>query len=664
MQENLQNEELENKGTQPEENTENATQPETPAAENAATSHISDEDVLDVVFESEPVTAEETHGEPGDDGEEKEEHKEEEEEFFAEDMDMETLHAKFNEWTESGQILKSRKNFKKIRERFQHLWDEQRTQANEKYLADGGEKDYFEFKPEASVQKFKSELDEINSRFNELKIKKEKELQDNYLKKQDIIHELTRLIENEPDISKANETFRELQERWKAIGPVVGAKANDLNQSYRFRSQQFYQSLQIHKDLFKIELSKNLENKERIAKGVESLLKMSSINKALEFLHDYHKQWRETGPVPRAKNEELWQRFKAASDAVYRRRDEHLAKLNEERNKNLEAKTALCEEMETIAAVEYPSIKEFREADKKVVELDKRWRATGRVPKEFNDSIWERFRAARKVFNGKRNALFHQKDGEYKKNLEDKTRLCEKAEALQSSTDWKNTTRAFLNLQDDWKKTGPVSRDVSEKIWQRFRAAADHFFNAKDAHFKAIPEQEAKNLEAKRAVIAKIGEYEHTPEVTESFTAMTAFRKEYNAIGHVPIKEKGTVDKELDEAVKAYFAKINIDPSEKGKIEFKGKLESFASAPDGLDQIRKERSSIRMRIEKLQEEVNQLETNIRFFGNSKNAAEVTKPYQEKVDKAKAEIKSLDDKMHQLKTAARKIEEAAKNKEAE
>lgn len=661
MQENLLNEELENNGTQPTAQAagESTEKPEAP--EPAAAPAISDEDVLDVVFESEPIVAEE-HVDAAHDEDGVEKDGKEEEEFFADDLDMESLRAKFFEWVESGEILNSRQNFRKIRDRFQILWDDLRNHAFEAYMAEGGEKDHFEFRAEAEVETFKAKLEEINTRFNELKRRKEQEFQENFLKKQDIIHELTRLIENEPDISKANDVFRELQERWKAIGPVVSQKANDLNQSYRFRSQQFYQSLQIHKELFKIELGKNLQNKERIVKGVESLLKMSSINKALEFLHDYHKQWRETGPVPRAKNDELWQRFKSASDSVYRRRDEHVNRLNEERQKNLETKTGLCEEMETIAAGNYPTLKDFRDADKQVAELDKRWRATGRVPKEFNDSIWERFREARKQFNGKRSPLVQQKEGEFKKNLDDKTRLCERAEALKESTDWKNTTRAFLGLQDEWKKTGPVSRDMSDKIWQRFRAAADHFFNSKDAFFKAIPDREAQNLETKRAVIQKINAYEHPGDVAASFAAMAEFRKEWNAAGFVPIKEKGAVEKEYDEAVKAYFAKINLDPSEKNKIEFKGKLDSFASAPDGLDQIRKERSGIRIRIEKLQEEVNQLETNIRFFGNSKNAAEVTKPYQQKVDRAKAEIKELEEKQIQLRRAAKQIEEAGKKTE--
>jgi hypothetical protein len=443
------------------------------------------------------------------------------------------------------------------------------------------------------------------------------------------------------------------------VGPVPPLQFEDLNQSYRLRLNQFYQSLQIHKELFRMELTKNLEQKERIVKGVESLLKMASINKALEFLHDFHKQWRETGPVPRAKNEELWQRFKEATAAVYRRRDEHVERLNEERRKNLETKTALCEEMEQIAAAEYPNIRDIREADKKISELDKRWRATGRVPKEFNDSIWERFRKARKEYGAKRSALMSEADAEFKKNLDAKTALCEKAEALSESSDWKNTTKVFLQLQEDWKKTGPVSREMSDKIWKRFRAAADKFFTRKEEHFKAIPDQEAANLAAKREIIKRMGEYAHTENLEESFAAMDAFRKEFFSAGNVPFKEKATVEKEFDEAVKAFFAKINIDPAERTRIEFRNKIAAILESPDGAEQLRKERSFIRNRMEKLQEEVNQLENNIRFFGNSKNAEALIKPYQDKIDKAKAEIKDLEDKQIQLKKVAKQLEDAAK-----
>lgn len=650
MQENFPSEEFHSEELKQE--TRDEVQPSVPKEKQAA---ISDEDLSDVVFGQEaeelPVNAAES--------EEKEEEKEDEDEFYPEEMSLEGLSEAFLQRLESGTIFTSQKNFKKIKDRFNFLTDELKNKARETYLSEGGEADYFEFKVPAEVNTLRKKIDETAQKFKEFKQKKERELAENVLKKQDIIQELTQLIENESDIAKANETFRQLQERWKLTGPVPQLTFNDLNQSYRLRLQQFYQSLQIHKELFRIELSKNLEQKERIAKGVESLLKMPSINKALEFLHEYHKQWRETGPVPRAKNEALWQRFKAASDAVYRRREEHVSRLNEERKKNLEAKTVLCEEMEMLAARTFNQLSDFRETDKKITELDKRWRATGRVPKELNDSIWARFREARKEYNAKRAPLMAEAEAHFQKNLEAKTRLCEKAEALAESTDWKNTTRAFVRLQEDWKNTGPVSRDMNDKIWKRFRAAADSFFAKKEAFFQSLPDVEAANLSAKREIISQMGNFAHTDQIEDSFAAMDSFRKEFFAAGHVAFKEKSGIEKEFDEAVKSFFGKINIDPAERTRIEFRNKTAAMLDSPDGEEQLRKERTGIRNRLEKLREEVNQLENNIRFFGNSKNAEALVKPYLEKIERAKNEIKDLEDKQNQLKKIAKQLEGSAK-----
>ncbi|MCG9912179.1 MAG: DUF349 domain-containing protein [Flavobacteriales bacterium] len=653
MSENLTNEPLNENENLQGQVTENGDQNVSESPVNKTEPEHSEADFTDVVFDSESPM--EVVAENISEDQDAQEETKEEEEFFVDDLDLDNLSAKFHALWESGEILNSRANFRKIQDRFHTLVDDLKNQAFESYMAEGGEKDYFEFKAGELADNLRTKLDEIGKRFIELRRKKEQELQENFLKKQDIIQELKQLIENEADINKAHNLFRELQERWKNTGQVISQKAEELNNNYRHWVNMFYRSLQMNKELFTVELKKNVEIKERIVKGAESLQKMSSINKALEFLHDYQKQWRETGPVPRAENEELWQRFKKASDAVIIRRDEHIKQLNEERTKNLEIKTGLCEEMESIAAGDYPTMKDFREAEKKVTDLDKRWRATGRVANEFNESIWQRFREARKAFNAKRTALIQQSESVFKKNLADKEALCEKAEAIQDSTDWKNTTQAFLKLQEDWKKTGPVSREVSEKIWQRFRAAANHFFNKKEEHFKAIPEQEKQNLEAKRAVIEKINAYEHTAEVSESFAAMNALRKEFNAIGFVPMKEKAALDKEMDDAVKAFFAKINVDPAEKNRIEFKGRIDALVAAPDAMDQIRKERTAIRLKMEKLLEEVNQLENNIRFFGNSKNAEEVTKPYREKAERLKEDIKQLEDKQNQLKRAAKQLE---------
>jgi hypothetical protein len=653
MSENLTNEPLNKNENRQGQATETGDQNVSESPVNKTQPEHSEADFTDVVFDSESPM--ELLADNESDEQDVREETKEEEEFFVDDLDLDSLSARFQALCESGEILNSRANFRKIQDRFQTLMEDLKNQAFERYMAEGGEKDYFEFKPGELAEKLRAKLDEIGKRFVELRRKKEQELQENFLRKQDIIQELKQLIENESDINKAHNVFRELQERWKNTGQVIPQKARELNNNYRHWVNMFYRSLQMNRELFALELKKNLEIKERIAEGAESLQKMSNINKALEFLRDYQKQWRETGPVPRAENEALWQRFKKASDAVILRRDVHIRQLNEERAKNLEIKTGLCEEMESIAAGDYPTMKDFREAEKKVTDLDKRWRATGRVADEFNESIWQRFREARKAFNARRTALIQQSESVFKKNLAEKEALCEKAEAIMDSTDWKNTTRAFLKLQEDWKKTGPVAREVSEKIWKRFRAAADHFFNRKEEYLKAIPEQEKQNLEAKRAVIEKIKAYEHTADVSESFAAMDAFRKEFNAIGFVPIKEKTALDKEMDDAVKAFFAKIDVDPAEKNRIEFKARIDALVAAPDAKVQIRKERTAIRSKMEKLLEELNQLENNIRFFGNSKNAEEVTKPYREKAERLKEDIRQLEDRQNQLKRAEKQLE---------
>src|SRR5690606_33968665 len=242
----------------------------------------------------------------------------------------------------------------------------------------------------------------------------------------------------------------------------------------------YYDALSIHRDLFKMELEKNLETKEQIVQKVENLLKMDSIKKSMEYLQKFHKEWRETGPIPKNKSEELWERFKKATEAVYKRSDEHFEKLKNQRKQNLEAKKKLLEEIEEWAAKEYKGMKEFSEAQKVLDSVEQRWRAIGRVPESVSEEIWAQFRAARKTLLSKRQHLWDELKSTWKENLAKKMALIEKAEELANSTDWKNTPAKFKKLQEEWKKIGAVQRDKSDAIWNRFRAAADTFFNAKE----------------------------------------------------------------------------------------------------------------------------------------------------------------------------------------
>lgn len=628
-------------------------QVETHEAANESSNLITDEDVEEAVSEiaADPVM-EETHHEEA----EIEHESEEEEELDLHDMDFEALAALFKSFVAEEKHLKSRKNFKKFRDRFREIFDEKRKAARAAYDAVEGEKEKFEFVLSGQEAQINSQINDIDKHFAELKRKNEQEIQENFLKKNDILDELKNLIENEQDISKARETFNQLIEKWNSIGKVPPLAAEDLYRRYNHYRNIFYQSLQLHRDLFKIELQKNLENKLRIVQGVESLMKIPSIKKSVEFLQDYHKQWRETGPVPRSKNEELWERFKKATDAVYQRRDEFVAQLNEQRLKNYEAKQAFVAEMESIASQLYSNIKEIREGDKLVQEIEKKWKTVGRAPQALNDEIWQKFREARKAFVQKKNELFKAADAELHKNMERKKELIKIAESLIESTDWKNTANKFIQLQQEWKGIGPVPHKHSEDLWQKFRAAADTFFNNKEKQFAAAIEQEKANLEAKKEIIKKLAEYVHTEVVQDSVNLVNELKKQWAEIGFVPYKEKQAIERAFDDAVKRFFEAINMSQSEGDKNDYKAKIDAIASAGDSAyNQLRQERQFLRTKAERLKEEMMQIENNLMFFGNSKNAEELKKPYIAKLEKAKKELESIDAKLFAVKHAIKPFE---------
>jgi len=612
----------------------------------------SEEDTIEVSFGHEDEHA--LIQSPVTGHEEEEEHADEE--FHAEKLDLRELFEAFKRMIADGSILRSRKNFKNIRTRFQELVHDREHAALEQFLADGGEKDDFGFQLSREEKEFKEKLRDTEDHFSDAKRRREQEQTENYLKKQDVIQELKNLITNEQNIGLVQDKFRELQERWNHIGPVPQSKADDIWKTYRFHVDNYYQALSIHRDLFKVELQKNLAEKERIVKGVESLLKLESIKKSLEFLQSYHKQWREIGPIPKAKSEDLWQRFKQATEAVYKRRDEFFDKLNEQRKQNLEAKTKLVEELETWAQREFPSMKDFNEAQKALDKIEQQWKAIGRVPENVSDAIWEQFRDARRRLVSKRQSLWSELKNNWNANLEKKMKLVEKAEELAKSTDWKNTPARFKSLQEDWKKIGAVQREKSDEVWNRFRAAADTFFNARDEHQKNIPNQELENLGKKKAVLEQIKAYQHTEDIQESFRAMEEFRSAYKAIGFVPFKEKQNIEKAFEEASNEFFAKINVDPAEKDKIIYKGLIDTMLASANPYDALKNERTQLRTRIEKLRQEVSQLESNLTFFGNSKNADALKKPYEEKIEKNKQMLAELDMKLIQVRVAIRPFEE--------
>ena len=468
--------------------------------------------------------------------------------------------------------------------------------------------------------------------------------EENYRLKCEIIEELKSLISSEETLNVTFARFRELQARWKEIGQVPQAKVNDLWETYNLHVERFYDFVKINKELRDLDLKKNLEAKQALCEAAEALAEQSNIVEAFRKLQKLHDQWRETGPVAAEQKETLWDRFKAASSVINRRHQEHFESLKQEQLKNLEVKTALCEAAEALVAIVPTSHKEWNKANERLIELQAQWRTVGFAPKKENAKIYDRFRAACDKFFECKHSFYADVKDDMEQNLSLKTALCEAAEALVESEDWKAATDKILELQAEWKKIGTVSRRHADAIWRRFRAACDKFFERKSAHFATVEGGYADNLQKKHALIeemnaadVKAGGYELIKE----------FQRRWSEIGFVPIKHKEEVAKLYKQAVDRMFAVVRGADRENSLNRFKDKVNSMRQ--NGERRLRSEREKLYNRVRQLEQEVATLENNIGFFSKSKGAESFIAEVEEKIVKAKrdiadtiAKIKLIDD----------------------
>lgn len=468
--------------------------------------------------------------------------------------------------------------------------------------------------------------------------------EENYRLKCEIIEELKSLISSEETLNVTYTRFRELQARWKEIGQVPQAKVNDLWETYNLHVERFYDFVKINKELRDLDLKKNLEAKQALCEAAEALAEQSNIVEAFRKLQKLHDQWRETGPVAAEQKETLWDRFKAASSVINRRHQEHFESLKQEQLKNLEVKTALCEAAEALVATVPTSHKEWNKANERLIELQAQWRTVGFAPKKENAKIYDRFRAACDKFFECKHSFYADVKDDMEQNLSLKTALCEAAEALVESEDWKAATDKILELQAEWKKIGTVSRRHADAIWRRFRAACDKFFERKSAHFATVEGGYADNLQKKHALIeemnaadVKAGGYELIKE----------FQRRWSEIGFVPIKHKEEIAKLYKAAVDRMFAVVRGADRENSLNRFKDKVNSMRQ--NGERRLRSEREKLYNRVRQLEQEVATLENNIGFFSKSKGAESFIAEVEEKIVKAKrdiadtiAKIKLIDD----------------------
>jgi hypothetical protein len=470
--------------------------------------------------------------------------------------------------------------------------------------------------------------------------------EENLKKKYEIIDEIKDLLNREESINKTFQDFRDLQKKWRDIGLVPQSKVKDLWETYHHHVEKFYDYININKELRDLDLKKNLEAKIALCEKAEDLLLEPSIVKAFKELQKLHDQWREIGPVAREHKESTWERFRAATKKINKKHQEYFQELKQSQKKNLEAKRALCEKVEAINQEEFDNHKEWEKKSDEVKEIQKVWRTIGFAPKKQNNKIYQRFREACDAFFDAKRDFYARNKELQNQNLQRKIDLCNQAEALKESTDWKKTTNDLIELQKQWKKVGPVPRKQSDEVWNRFRAACDYFFDHKKKYFSNIDQRYEENLKKKQDLIKEIEELELSDNIQENFNTLKEYQKKWSEIGFVPIKEKDKIKEKYQQALNKHFNNLDIDEGKRNLLKFKTKIENVKGSPNAGQRLRKEREKFITRLKKLESDIELWENNIGFFSkSSENAESMINDIERKIQKAKDQIELLEEKVN-------------------
>lgn len=517
-------------------------------------------------------------------------------------------------------------------------------QQKKNFIEEGG--DESEFKPGKSP--YEEDIKDLLKRYRHLRTEHNKKLEQekevNLQLKYEVIEEIKSLLNKEESINKTFQDFRDLQHRWREIGLVPQSKVKDLWETYHFHVENFYDYIKINKELRDLDLKKNLEMKIRLCEQAEELLLEPNIIKAFNALQKLHERWREIGPVPRENKDDLWDRFKASTAKINKKHQEYFDKRKAEQKKNLEAKRALCEQVEEINELDLNTHKEWGEKSKEVINIQKVWRTIGFAPRKDNNKIYDRFRkACDSFFDAKRE--FYAKNKELQQNnLQLKIDLCMQAEALKDSTDWRKTTQDFINIQKQWKEIGPVPRKQSDAIWKRFRAACDHFFNKKSDHFSNLDSEQVENLKKKEQLIKDVESFGSKGDVDENLKNLKDFQRRWTEIGHVPIKKKDQIQKQFRDAINKLFDDLNIDESKRNLLNFRTKMASFSETSRGQNKMQFERDKYMSKLKQLENDLVLLDNNVGFFAKSKNAESLIEDVNRKIEQTKEKIEFLKEKI--------------------
>ncbi len=559
-------------------------------------------------------------------------------------MDRDELVAAVEELVNHEDVNYIRKHIGFIKAAYRKLLRDENLAAYEQRLGKEDASEEAEVPADLLTERFDAAFDKYKEKKAAHDKALEKEMHDNLRVKEQILEELRELIDSEEELKKTYDHFNSLQDRWRAVGAVPRGSKGTLWNNYHFLVEKFFDKVNINKELKDLDLKKNLETKTELCEKAEELLLETSVTRSFQQLQKLHEAWKETGPVPKDKKDELWDRFKAATDKLNKRRQEHYETLREEQNKNYAAKLVLCEKAEELIVNLPETPRQWQQRTEEINELFKVWKSIGFAPKKVNNEVWNRFRASLDTFFSNKKEFFKKYKDQQKENYNQKLNLCMQAEALKDSEDWRATTESLIALQKEWKEIGPVPAKFSDKIWKRFREACDVFFNRKSEHFANIGEKQEENLEKKKALIDKIKTYEYSEDNKENLDILKDFQRQWMDIGHVPIKQKDQIQAAFRKAIDEQFDKLKLNKKAKSTLSFRSKIENLKGAPNAGNIIQKERNFLANKIKNLEGDIQVLENNIGFFASSKKADVLKAEFEEKIEKARNEITMLREKM--------------------
>lgn len=530
-----------------------------------------------------------------------------------------------------------------LKQAFYKLHNAEQEAARRLFVENGGAEEDFIPQADSVEEEFKHLMSVVKEKRSALAAEQEKLKEMNLQVKLSIIEELKELVESADDPNKNYAEFKKLQQQWNEVRLVPQAKVNELWKNYQLYVEKFYDLLKLNNEFREYDFRKNQEIKTHLCEAAEKLAEEADVVSAFHQLQKLHQEFRETGPVAKELREEIWARFKAASTAVNRRHQQHFESLKEAEQHNLDQKIVICEIVEAIDYNELTNFASWENKTQEIIALQNKWKSIGFAPQKMNVKVFERFRKACDEFFHKKGEFFKALKQGMNVNLEKKRSLCERAEALKDSTDWKTSADELIKLQKEWKTIGPVSKKYSDALWKRFITACDYFFEQKNKATSSQYVVEQENLEKKKAIIEKLDSISDEADTDEAVQLVRELMKEWNSIGHVPFKEKDKIYKHYHDRIDQLFERFNLTASNRKLSNFKS---SITAIQEGSSQaLYREREKLVRTFENMSNELHTYENNLGFLTTtSKKGSSLLTEINRKVEKLKADIELVKEKI--------------------